>query len=47
MEKAMEHVPSTSHEQSIMPEGARPAQTPTEEVREEAAKGKMMNLRWS
>ena len=38
MEKAMEPVPSTSREQSTMPEGARSAQTPTEEVREEAAK---------
>ena len=38
MEKAMEPFPSTSHEQSTMLEGARPAQMPTEEVRQEAAK---------
>ena len=37
MEKAIEPVPSTSRKQSTMPEGARSAQTPTEEVREEAA----------
>ena len=37
MEKATEPVPSTSHEQSTMPEDARSVQTPTEEVREEEA----------
>ena len=45
MEKAMEPVPSTPCEQPTMPEGARSAQTPNEEVREEAAEKKMMNLR--
>ena len=38
MEEAMEPVPSTSHEQSTMSEGVRPAKTPAEQVRQEAAK---------
>ena len=38
MDKAMEPVPSMSHEQSVIPEGARTIQTPSEVTEEEAAK---------
>ena len=45
MEKAMEPVPSTSCEQSVVPEGAKTIQTPSKVIEEEAAKKKMMNLK--
>ena len=38
MVRAMEPVPSTSHEQLVMPEDARTAQTPSEVTEEEGAK---------
>ena len=37
MDKVMESVPSTSHEQSVVPEGAKTVQMPTEVIEEEAA----------
>ena len=38
MDKAMEPVPSKSCGQSVIPEGARTVQTPSEVIEEEAAK---------
>ena len=45
MVRAMEPVPSMSHERLVMPEDARTAQTPLEVTEEEDIKKKMMILK--